>query len=98
MLMHSFDRLSIVNIMRNSGCEVPEWMLSLKAPSQNAKKRLRTKPVERKDVSQAKGSLVGKKRGKRLAERKAKKVRTEGSLNQSDNSGSSESDSASDET
>jgi ATP-dependent RNA helicase DDX52/ROK1 len=47
--------------MRNSGCDVPEWMLSLKAPTQNAKKQLRRRPVERKDVSQAVGS-VGKKR------------------------------------
>lgn len=57
---------SIVNVMRNSGCEVPEWMLSLKAPSQNDKKNLRKRPVKRKEVNKATGSMAPKKpkRGK----------------------------------
>lgn len=50
---------SIVNVMRNSGCEVPPWMLSLPAPSQNEKKRMRKRPVERKDVSKTAGSTAG---------------------------------------
>lgn len=70
--------------MRNSGCEVPEWMLSLKAPSQNAKKRLRTKPVNRKDVSQAKGSLVGRKRARGPAAAKSTKVQNDSGTNNLD--------------
>lgn len=56
---------SIVNVMRNSGCEVPAWMLSLKAPSQNQKKQLRQRPVKRKDVSRATGSVGGGKGSRR---------------------------------
>lgn len=50
---------SIVNVMRNSGCEVPAWMLGLPAPSQKEKKKLRRKPVDRKDVSRSTGSVGG---------------------------------------
>ena len=38
---------SIVNVIRESGCEVPEWMLSLKNPTGNQKKHLKRKPIER---------------------------------------------------
>lgn len=63
--------------MRNSGCDVPEWMLSLKAPSQNAKKQLRRKPVERKDVSRATGSIGGKRKGGRTKALGSKRIRRE---------------------
>ncbi|SGY86162.1 BQ5605_C009g05803 [Microbotryum silenes-dioicae] len=46
----------IVNVMRSSGCAVPSYMLDLKAPSQDDKKRLRLKPVGRKDISRTNGS------------------------------------------
>ncbi|CAG8529389.1 10320_t:CDS:10 [Funneliformis mosseae] len=42
---------SIVNVMRESGCEVPEWMFQLKNPSKVSKQQLRKKPVERKTIS-----------------------------------------------
>lgn len=69
--------LSIVNVMRNSGCEVPEWMLSLKAPTQNAKKQLRRKPVERKDVSRAVGSIGEKRKSSHKVPRTTKKSRND---------------------
>lgn len=47
---------SIVNVMRLSGCQVPEWMLSLPNPSQNDKRRLKLRPIERKDVSRTSGA------------------------------------------
>ncbi|SCZ99632.1 BZ3500_MvSof-1268-A1-R1_Chr3-1g06171 [Microbotryum saponariae] len=47
---------SIVNVMRSSGCAVPSYMLDLKAPSQDDKKRLRLTPVGRKDISRTNGS------------------------------------------
>lgn len=87
--IHSHNR-SIVNVMRNSGCDVPEWMLSLKAPSQNAKKQLRRKPVERKDVSRAVGSIGEKRKSSHKASRKAKKSKSDvrnGSESPSDMSG-----------
>ena len=36
--------------MKESGCEVPDWMLQLKNPSKETKKRLRKKPIERKTI------------------------------------------------
>lgn len=36
--------------MKESGCEVPDWMLQLKNPSRESKKRLRKKPIERKTI------------------------------------------------
>ncbi|KAJ3388778.1 RNA-dependent ATPase rok1 [Lobulomyces angularis] len=42
--------LSIVNVMRQSGCEVPEWMLKLPKPSKMLKSQLRRNPLERKQI------------------------------------------------
>lgn len=36
--------------MKDSGCEIPEWMLNLKKPSKNKKKDLRTKAVKRDHI------------------------------------------------
>lgn len=47
---------SIVNVMRSSGCPVPEYMLDLSNPSQREKKNLRLKPINRKDVRQSNGA------------------------------------------
>ncbi|GAA5837774.1 hypothetical protein JCM11251_002319 [Rhodosporidiobolus azoricus] len=56
---------TIVNVMRQSGCPVPDWMLALPAPSQDAKKALRMKPTGRKDISRTNGSSAeGSERGK----------------------------------
>ncbi|BGP20700.1 hypothetical protein JCM10213_001053 [Rhodosporidiobolus nylandii] len=70
---------TIVNIMRASGCAVPDWMLALPAPSQDAKKALKMKPIGRKDISRTNGSSAdaaprtgakgGKKGGKGGRER-----------------------------
>ncbi|KAK4051563.1 RNA-dependent ATPase rok1 [Microbotryomycetes sp. JL201] len=60
---------TIVNVMRASGCEVPEWMLQLKNPSKKEKKKLQLKPIARKDVSKTSGAgselEVDTKRSKR---------------------------------
>ncbi|KAJ1897157.1 RNA-dependent ATPase rok1 [Kickxella alabastrina] len=42
---------TIVNVMRQSGCEVPEWMLQLKNPKHNDRKILKKKPLERDAIS-----------------------------------------------
>ena len=49
-------------------------MLSLKAPSQNQKKQLRQRPVKRKDVSRATGSVGGGKGSRRKLADPAKKA------------------------
>lgn len=61
-------------------------MLSLKAPSQNAKKQLRRKPVERKDVSRAVGSIGSKRKGARARAPGAKRIRSEAVVETADSS------------
>lgn len=41
---------SIANVMKASGCEVPDWMLKLKNPSKDAKRKLSKKPVKRSAI------------------------------------------------
>ncbi|CAG8588738.1 12577_t:CDS:10 [Acaulospora morrowiae] len=40
----------IVNVMKDSGCEVPDWMLKLKNPTKESKHQLRKKPIKRKTI------------------------------------------------
>jgi len=42
---------SIVGVMRQSGCEVPEWMLRLKPMNKKAKRMAERRPPERKQIS-----------------------------------------------
>ncbi|KAI9208868.1 P-loop containing nucleoside triphosphate hydrolase protein [Polychytrium aggregatum] len=68
---------SIVNVMRESGCEVPEWMLKLKNPSKNAKKELKKKPIERdqiKTVTKRDERQANKKREMVEASKRRKKA------------------------
>lgn len=51
--------------MRASGCEVPAYMLALKAPSQDARKKLNMKPLNRVDVRQTNGAGHSGKLGKK---------------------------------
>ena len=46
---------TIVNVMKESGCDVPEWMLSMKNPSKKEKKLLKQKPIDRKSISTISG-------------------------------------------
>merc|ERR1712157_278155 len=46
---------SIVGVMRQSGCEVPDWMLRLKSKSKKAKRMAEFRPPERKRVSTISG-------------------------------------------
>ncbi|CAG8497036.1 9977_t:CDS:10, partial [Scutellospora calospora] len=41
---------SIVNVMKDSGCKVPNWMLDLKNPSKESKQHLRKRPIKRKTI------------------------------------------------
>lgn len=47
--------------MRQSGCEVSDWLLKLPNPSKQLKKNLRRRPVERKDIRAAGSGAVGRK-------------------------------------
>ncbi|KAH6561036.1 hypothetical protein BASA60_000120 [Batrachochytrium salamandrivorans] len=46
---------SIVNVMKASGCDVPEWMLNLKNPTNNMKKNLRNRPLRRDQIKTVSG-------------------------------------------
>ena len=41
---------TIANVLRASGCAVPQYMLDLPKPSKNAKRQLAKAPVKRKEV------------------------------------------------
>ncbi|XP_066918301.1 probable ATP-dependent RNA helicase DDX52 [Clytia hemisphaerica] len=41
---------SIANVMRSSGCEIPEWMLQIKNPNKRTKKKLSKNPIERDQI------------------------------------------------
>ncbi|KAJ2070173.1 RNA-dependent ATPase rok1, partial [Coemansia sp. S142-1] len=68
---------TIVNVMRESGCEIPEWMLQLKKPSQDDKKKLKKNPVERDNITTVpKYDLKRRNHKKQIIEQsKAKKLR-----------------------
>ncbi|KAJ3130171.1 RNA-dependent ATPase rok1 [Nowakowskiella sp. JEL0407] len=71
---------SVVNVMRSSGCDVPEWMLSLKKPSKMIKKELKKKAPERKSISTVSGydkSKTHKKKQMIEASKKRKEKETE---------------------
>ncbi|MCO5584867.1 hypothetical protein L7F22_038799 [Adiantum nelumboides] len=56
---------SVVNVMRQSGCDVPKWMLDLKSPNQKQKKSLKRKAPERQDILTVAGSSQGRKEANR---------------------------------
>lgn len=56
---------SVVNVMRQSGCDVPAWMLDLRAPNQKQKKKLKRKAPERQDIKVVAGSTAGRKEANR---------------------------------
>lgn len=56
--------------MKSSGCDVPQFMLDMKNPSQREKKNLRLKPINRKDIRQSNSSGGTKTAGTRKVERK----------------------------
>ncbi|CAG8518369.1 13423_t:CDS:2, partial [Dentiscutata heterogama] len=63
-----------VNVMKDSGCEVPNWMLELKNPSKESKQQLRKKPIKRKTIDTR--SDYDKKKIKPSIKRKNKKNKT----------------------
>lgn len=57
--------------MISSGCPVPAFMLNLKPPTKDLKKKLKLKPLNRKDVRQTNGAGHDGKLGrKELGKRK----------------------------
>jgi len=42
---------TIANVMKASGCEVPEWIMKLKPPSKNKKKERAKRPIARAEIN-----------------------------------------------
>ncbi|PVU88229.1 hypothetical protein BB561_005964 [Smittium simulii] len=42
---------NVVNVMKSSGCNVPEWMLNLKKPTTSIKKNIKKRPIKRDNIS-----------------------------------------------
>lgn len=59
-----------MNVMKASGCDVPQFMLDMKNPSQREKKQLKMKPLNRKDVRQTNGAGNTKSSDTRAVQRK----------------------------
>lgn len=55
--------------MRASGCDVPQWLVDLKPPTQDEKKKLRMKPIARKDISRTNGAGTGDKSDRKRVKR-----------------------------
>ncbi|EIW66238.1 hypothetical protein TREMEDRAFT_41061 [Tremella mesenterica DSM 1558] len=60
---------TIANVLRSSGCPVPQYMLDLPAPSKNQKRHLAKVPVKRKSVGGG-GRDVGKEKSQKKREMK----------------------------
>ncbi len=69
---------TVVNVMRQSGCDVPEWMTKLKGPGKKERKKLRERAPERKEIRTSAASSVGRreanKRKEMIAASKRRKV------------------------
>ncbi|PWN45916.1 P-loop containing nucleoside triphosphate hydrolase protein [Ceraceosorus guamensis] len=77
---------SVANIMKASGCEVPEWMLKLKKPSQNQRKQINKRPVDRQAVKSAAGSS----QGRRIANKRSQMIEASKARQQQHDAGSEE--------
>ncbi|WWD16909.1 ATP-dependent RNA helicase ROK1 [Kwoniella shandongensis] len=72
---------TVANVMRSSGCAVPEYMLDMKKPTKNEKRQLAKAPVKRKAVGGGGRDLVkeeGRKRRQMVEGSKRRTVNQEG--------------------
>jgi hypothetical protein len=77
MVWHSANGAasSVVNVMKQSGCEIPAWMNDLPKLTKRDKRRIRQKMVQRKDVdAESRLPTKGGKSGKFKAPKKSTKA------------------------
>ncbi|KAI8620321.1 P-loop containing nucleoside triphosphate hydrolase protein [Chytriomyces sp. MP71] len=70
----------VVNVMKESGCDVPEWMLNLKNPNAKERKKLRKRAIERETIntmSKYDAKKIAKKRDIVEAQKSKKKQKTQ---------------------
>ncbi|WVR08356.1 ATP-dependent RNA helicase ROK1 [Kwoniella sp. DSM 27419] len=71
---------TIANVLKSSGCPVPDYMLDMRKPSKNEKRQLAKAPVKRKAVGGGGRDLEkerGKKRKEMIEASKKRKLRAE---------------------
>lgn len=68
---------SVVNVMKQSGCEVPEWMVSLRKATTDEKKRLKSRPIDRDGISTMPKAVKQTEREKKEKENATKKRKKE---------------------
>ncbi|ANB13807.1 RNA-dependent ATPase ROK1 [Sugiyamaella lignohabitans] len=86
---------NVVNVMKQSGCDVGDWMLKMKKITKNDKKQLKKKPVERTEISTV-PSVIRQKRKQRRDMVEASKKRKLHSTDDGPASAEQSSDEASD--
>ncbi|TMW66353.1 hypothetical protein Poli38472_004118 [Pythium oligandrum] len=77
---------TIANVMKLSGCEVPDWMLTLKKASANKRKELVKAPLQRKRISTVSGYDLQKSHKRHLAKSKKHSPSDEGGNAETDKS------------
>lgn len=81
---------SVVNVMKQSGCEVPDWMLKMRNANNDEKKKFKTKPIARDEISTVPKIVKQKRRERAEKEKEAKKRKVEHKKNKKENKDSSE--------
>merc|ERR1712176_1729673 len=72
--IQDFEHLrSIVSVMRQSGCEVPDWMLRLKPQKRDKKRNAEFRPVFRKRISTVSGWDLQRRHKKQQSIQQSKK-------------------------
>lgn len=56
---------AVVNVMKQSGCDVQDWMLKMGKATQNEKKALKRKPVDRSNISSVPSVVRQKRKNKK---------------------------------
>ena len=69
---------SIANVMKLSGCDVPEWMLTMKKLRNSDRKRLAQIPVKRSNISTTSSYDKRKRRNIADAKKSSKRAKSEG--------------------
>lgn len=75
---------AVVNVMKQSGCDVQDWMLNMSRATQNEKKALKRKPVERSNISSVPGVVRQKRKNRREMIDSSKKRKVQGPANSDD--------------
>ncbi|CDO52958.1 hypothetical protein DV495_000367 [Geotrichum candidum] len=70
---------AVVNVMKQSGCDVQDWMLKMGKATSNEKKSLKKKPVERTQISSVPSVVRQKRKNQKEMIEASKKRKLEGS-------------------